>query len=71
VQINTYDTAQDIVNRCKYLFNLEDNLNNNFNSDSLKENQNNNNYQLWLKTGDNEPLIPLIGKFFTIIIIIV
>jgi hypothetical protein len=48
VQIKANETAQEIVNRCKGLFNLENNIENN--------------YQLWLKTGKNEPLIPLIGK---------
>lgn len=48
VQIKANETAQEIVNRCKTLFNLENNIENN--------------YQLWLKTGKNEPLIPLIGK---------
>ena len=59
VQVKANETAQEIVNRCKHLFNLEtSNQNTNTNDLDL----NNSCYQLWLKTGKSEPLIPLIGN---------
>jgi hypothetical protein len=54
VQVRPYETALEIVNRCKYLFNLD--------STPPSDNNTNSVYQLWLKTGKSEPLIPLIGK---------
>ena len=79
--MRTNETAQDIVNRCKSLFNLEsppaiitgpqsieesitDSVVVNKDS-SLKTS--NCVYQLWLKAGKNEPLIPLIGNYYLIL----
>ncbi|CAF0901665.1 unnamed protein product, partial [Brachionus calyciflorus] len=63
VQVKSNETAQDIVNRCKNLFNLEKYNNeffstNDFESSFLTPSAS---YQLWLKNSKNEPLIPLIG----------
>ena len=49
VQVKPNETAEEIVNRCKYLFNLD-------------SPENSSTYQLWLKTGKNEPILPLTGK---------
>lgn len=84
VQVSIHDTAQDVVNRCKTLFNLKptsstsisatnDQNNNNTNasttttsntttSSTLNSSNNFNDYQLWFKTAQNDPLIPLLGK---------
>ena len=51
------ETSQDIVNRCKSLFNLKSTENNNNDQKIISD------YQLWLKTNNNEPLIPLIGNY--------
>ena len=58
VQVKSSETAQELVNRCKHLFNL-DTLDCSTQTSTL---QASNSYQLWLKTTKNEPLIPLIGK---------
>jgi hypothetical protein len=61
LQISNNETARDIVNRCKSIFNLK--TSSSSTTDSSDQNNNNfNDYQLWFKTGHNEPLIPLIGK---------
>jgi hypothetical protein len=66
------ETAQDIVNRCVYLFNLHEPTSNDtsINNSRVQSITNLNQidsitttYQLWLKTSKNEPLIPLIGKY--------
>ena len=70
------ETAQEIVNRCKYLFNLDaaSPLVNSCEFDtshSAKPGDHtispsksaSQSYQLWLKTGKHEPLIPLIGEW--------
>lgn len=79
MQVRTNETAQEIVDRCKYLFGLEASPKQEQQSKSqstAEEPQQQNNtmdtkttaatpncsYQLWLKTGKSEPLIPLIGK---------
>lgn len=61
VQVKANETAQEIVNRCKVLFNLETNENIN-ESNSTSSFSCSPSYQLWLKTSKNEPLIPLIGN---------
>lgn len=53
VQVKSNETAVQIVDRCKSLFNLP--------SDTRRAD---NSYQLWLKISANEPLIPLIGWIF-------
>ena len=78
VQVTAFETAQEIVNRCMHLFSLDNNQSstNHHQSQSQFQQQeqststmlNSNNsssnsvYHLWLKTSQNEPLIPLIGK---------
>ena len=80
VQVTAFETAQEIVNRCMHLFNLETNTPSSLSSaaansaalpsasqSQIASNMNqqpmsNSVYQLWLKTNQNEPLIPLIGK---------
>lgn len=59
VQVKANETAQEIVNRCKHLFNLESSENSN---EQTANQPLTSNYQLWLKTSKNEPLIPLIGR---------
>jgi hypothetical protein len=56
VQVTINETSQDIVNRCKSLFNLKSTENSN-DQKIISD------YQLWLKTNNNEPLIPLIGNY--------
>lgn len=78
MQVRTNETAQEIVDRCKYLFGLEASpkqeqqpksqsaaekpqLNNKMDTKTTTATPSCS-YQLWLKTGKSEPLIPLIGK---------
>ena len=75
--MRTNETAQEIVERCKYLFGLEAPQSQSNSQElqsqpmDIQQNQQaqeghkltpNCSYQLWLKTGKSEPLIPLIGK---------
>lgn len=60
MQISNNETARDIVNRCKAIFNLKSTSSTT--TDTSDQNNNLNDYQLWFKTGHSEPLIPLIGK---------
>ena len=57
VQVTINETSHDIVNRCKNLFNLKpENSGDTVSIDQKRD------FQLWLKTNNNEPLIPLMGK---------
>jgi len=57
VQVTINETSHDIVNRCKNLFNLKpENIGDTVSIDQKRD------FQLWLKTNNNEPLIPLMGK---------
>ena len=53
MQVKPNETAKEIVNRCRHLFNLDS---------EESQDKTNSDYQLWLKTGKNDPLMPLKGK---------